>query len=62
MTKYDVLTVTPARKEGGKDYWTRIGMAFPAKNGGFDIYLNALPLNGKLFLREPKERGGEEVF
>lgn len=34
--------------------WTRIGVAFPHKDGkGFNVELTALPLNGKLVLREP---------
>jgi hypothetical protein len=34
--------------------WTKVGAAFPHKDGkGFNIELSALPLNGKLVLREP---------
>lgn len=34
--------------------WTKIGAAFPHKDGkGFNVELSALPLSGKLVLREP---------
>ena len=43
-------------KDGKKDsFWTKIGVAFAHKNGGgFDIVLEAFPLNGRITLREPK--------
>ncbi len=38
---------------GNKSYWTRIGAAWPAKNGrGLSIVLDALPLNGRLVVLE----------
>ena len=42
----------------GKDHdWIKIGLAFPHLDGkGFDITLEALPLNAKLVLRAPAER------
>jgi hypothetical protein len=42
---------------GQKAYWTRIGRMFPHKDGkGFDLALNALPINGRIVIRqdEPK--------
>lgn len=41
-----------------KDFWTRIGVAFPHKDGkGFNVMLDLLPPDGKLVLRtyEPKD-------
>ena len=53
--------------EGGKgnkkqSYFTRIGVAFPHKEGkpGFNIQLNALPLDGKIVLLAPKDRDEDE--
>lgn len=45
-------------KEGkeGKSYWTRVGSAFENKDGSMNIYLNALPINGKLQIRDKKEK------
>lgn len=47
-------------KEGkeGKDIWTKIGSAFDNKDGSLNVYLNALPMNGKLQIRERKEKDG----
>ncbi len=42
-------------KRGG--VWTRIGAAWPNKDGkGFNVVLDVMPLDGRLILREPKER------
>jgi hypothetical protein len=36
-------------------FWTRIGAAWPHADGkGWQITLTALPVNGKLVIREPK--------
>ena len=41
------------RREGQDDYWLNIGLAFPHKDGkGFNIVLQALPLDGKIVCRE----------
>jgi hypothetical protein len=47
------------RREGQDDYWLNIGLVFPHKdNGGFNIMLQAFPLDGKIVCREIAE--GEE--
>lgn len=44
------------RREGQDDYWLNIGLAFPHKDGqGFNIVLQALPLDGKIVCREVGE-------
>ena len=41
------------RREGQDDYWLNIGLAFPHKDGkGFNIMLQAFPLDGKIVCRE----------
>jgi hypothetical protein len=38
---------------GKKSYWTRIGRLFQHKDGkGFDLVLNALPINGRIVIRQ----------
>ena len=38
-------------REGEKGYFTRIGAAWPTKNGnGFNIQLDAVPLSGRITL------------
>ena len=51
---------TVIRREGQDDYWLNIGLVFPHKdNGGFNIMLQAFPLDGKIVCREITE--GEEA-
>jgi hypothetical protein len=40
-----------------KGYWTRIGVAWPHKDGkGFNIQLECVPLDGRVSLRVAEER------
>ncbi len=42
--------------------WTKIGAAWMHKDKkGLDIVLEALPVDGRLALREPLEKEGEEM-
>ena len=50
---YQAYTVV--KREGQDDYWLNIGAAFMHQDGdGFNIMLQALPINGKIVLRPPK--------
>ena len=53
---------TVIKREGQDDYWLNIGLAFPHKDGkGFNVVLQALPLDGKIVCREiTNEEDGEE--
>lgn len=45
----------------GKTYWSKIGVAFVNRDGSITVALEALPVSGKLQLRdeeERRERGG----
>ena len=42
----------PLEKKDGKTYWMRIGAAFVNKDGSLNVYLDAMPRNGKLYIRE----------
>ena len=53
-----VYTLLPRKSSDGEDenFWLNIGSAFEHADGkGFNLILEALPLDGKLVLREPKE-------
>jgi hypothetical protein len=44
------------RREGQDDFWLNLGLVFPHKDGdGFNIMLQALPLDGKLVCRKITE-------
>ena len=53
---------TVIKREGQDDYWLNIGLAFPHKDSkGFNVVLQALPLDGKIVCREITNEGeGEE--
>ena len=36
-----------------KPFWVKIGAAFPNRDGSLNLYLDALPTNGKIHVREP---------
>lgn len=41
------------RREGQDDFWLNLGLVFPHKDGnGFNLMLQALPLDGKIVCRE----------
>jgi hypothetical protein len=47
-------TVIP--REGQDDFWLNIGLVLPHKDGsGFNVVLQALPLDGKIVCREITE-------
>lgn len=47
---------TVVRREGQEDFWLPIGAAFShADGGGFNVVLQALPIDGRIVLRQPKE-------
>ena len=52
------------RREGQDDFWLNLGLVFPHKDGtGFNIMLQALPLDGKIVCRQitdDDEAGGDD--
>ena len=52
---------TVIRRDGQDDYWLNLGLAFPHKDGkGFNIVLQASPLDGKIVCREIVEDDAAE--
>ncbi len=49
------------RREGQDDYWLNIGLVFPHKDGGgFNLILQAFPLDGKIVVRESADESAEQ--
>ena len=49
------------KRDGQDDYWLNLGLVFPHKDGsGFNIILQALPLDGKIVCREIVEDDATE--
>jgi hypothetical protein len=52
---------TVIKREGQDDFWLAIGAAFMHQDGdGYNIVLQALPIDGKVVLRLPKEDKGAQ--
>ena len=51
--KFNVVAVKTVNE---KDYFTRIGVAFPLEHGGFNVLLDAVPTNGRLLVLPERER------
>lgn len=52
---------TVIKREGQEDFWLNLGLAFAHADGkGFNIVLQALPIDGKIVLREPTEDEPEQ--
>jgi hypothetical protein len=49
--------------EGESAFWTKIGGVWPHDDGkGFNVELVALPMNGRLVIRERKEASASGRF
>ena len=48
---WNVLTV---QEKGGRKFWTKIGVAFKNDGPSFRVMLDALPLDGVLYIMPPK--------
>jgi hypothetical protein len=54
---YIAYSVRNNSEEQGDSFWTRIGAAFPHKDGnGFNLLIDVVPLDGRITLRVPSEK------
>ena len=61
MAKPAYRAYTVIKREGKDDYWLNLGVAFEHDDhGGFNLLLQALPIDGKIVLRTYKEEEVEE--
>ena len=61
MSKPTHRAYTVIKRDKKDDYWLNIGVAFAHDdNGGFNLLLQAMPLDGKIVLRTYKEDEEEE--
>lgn len=54
----DVYHITELKDK--KSVWTRVGTAFINKDDSMNVYLNVLPLDGKLHIRDKKSNQERE--
>lgn len=58
----EVFTVSEYTKDGEKkSRWTKVGVAFPNKDGSLSVLLEALPVNGRLQIRDPRPKDGDRA-
>lgn len=43
----------------GKSFWNRVGVAFVNRDGSLNVKLDALPIDGKLHIRDYVPRDGD---
>ena len=61
MAKPAYRAYTVIKRENKDDYWLNLGVAFPHEDGeGFNLLLQALPLDGKIVCREIAEDDAAE--
>lgn len=53
---YTITEVPAAEGREAKNRWTKIGIAFVNKDGSINCFLDAYPANGKLHIRDKKEK------
>jgi hypothetical protein len=52
---------TVIKREGQDDFWLAIGAAFMHQDGdGYNIVLQALPIDGRIVLRLPKDDSADQ--
>ena len=51
--RFDILQ--PIERKDRSTFWMRLGTAFENRDGSLNLYLDALPLGGKLQVRESRE-------
>jgi hypothetical protein len=51
---------TIIEKAGREPFWLRIGWCFTNRDGSFNIHLDAVPINGKLQVRDWQPREDRE--
>lgn len=61
MAKPTHRAYTVIRREGKDDYWLNLGVCFEHEDHeGYNLLLQALPLDGKIVLRTYKEEEDEQ--
>jgi hypothetical protein len=56
----ETRTVYAITERGERSFWTKIGVAFPTRDGSLNVQLDALPVSGRLQIRSDEPRDGGE--
>jgi len=55
-TRLNVFSPVESSKEPKRTFWLRVGNAYVNRDGSINVYLDAMPMNGRLQLRESNEK------
>ncbi len=55
MTDRKDVFVIVDKGEGKKSFWHKIGIAFVNNDGSLSVYLDSLPMTGKLQIRDQRQ-------
>ena len=62
MAKPAYRAYSVIKRDGKEDFWLNLGVAFPHEDGdGYNLLLQALPLDGKVVLRKYKDEDDERT-
>lgn len=50
------VVYTVAERSGGRRHWVRIGIAFVNRDQSLSVRLDAIPLNGQMYIRDAAPR------
>lgn len=53
---YKHVFMVDKSEDGGRSFWTKIGVAFVNRDNSLTVELNAIPLSGRLQIRDPRPR------
>ncbi len=62
MPRSNFKVVWGAIERRGKTMWSRVGLAWEAKDGALFAQLNAIPLSGRFCIRENGEGAAEAAL
>ena len=60
ITAKDVFTISETGNQENPNRWVRVGVAFVNKDDSLNVVLDAVPVNGKLHIRDRKEKTQNE--
>ena len=58
--KVKIAYTVVQREKDGREFWVRVGASFVNRDGSLNVRLDAMPVNGKLQIRDYQPRENRE--